>query len=63
MGRCEPSGNRYGTSRTTIHAGMSLLSEKDGVKTEKEITRIRQSGGGRKPLEEQDPMLLSELEY
>ena len=51
-----------GLSRTTIHAGMGLLSEKDGVKTEAEITRIRQSGGGRKLLEEQDPMLLSDLE-
>ena len=51
-----------GLSRTTIHAGMGLLSKKDGVKTEPEITRIRQSGGGRKLLEEQDPMLLSDLE-
>ena len=51
-----------GLSRTTIQAGMGLLSEKDGVKTEKEITRIRQSGGGGKLLEEQDPMLLSDLE-
>ncbi len=51
-----------GLSRTTIQAGMRLLSEKDGVKTETEITRIRQSGGGRKLLEEKDPMLLSDLE-
>lgn len=51
-----------GLSRTTIHVGMGLLSEKDEVKTEAEITRIRQSGGGRKLLEEQDPMLLSDLE-
>ena len=51
-----------GLSRTTIHAGMGLLSEKDEVKTEPEITQIRQSGGGRKLLEEQDPMLLSDLE-
>ena len=35
-----------GLSRTTIQAGMRWLSEKDGVKTETEITRIRQSGGG-----------------
>ncbi len=51
-----------GLSRTTIQAGMRLLSEKDGMKTEEEMTRIRSHGGGRKLLEEQDPMLLSELE-
>lgn len=51
-----------GLSRTTIQAGMGLLSEKDGVKTEEEMTRIRTHGGGRKLLEEQDPMLLSDLE-
>jgi hypothetical protein len=50
-----------GLSRTTIQAGMGLLSEKDRVKTA-EITRIRQSGGGRKLLEEKDPMLLCDLE-
>ncbi len=51
-----------GLSRTTIQAGMVLLSEKEGVKTEEEMTRIRTHGGGRKLLEEQDPMLLSDLE-
>ncbi len=51
-----------GLSRTTIQAGMRLLSEKEGMKTEEEMTRIRSHGGGRKLLEEQDPMLLSELE-
>ena len=51
-----------GLSRTTIQAGMGLLSEKDRVKTEEEMTRIRTHGGGRKLLEEQDPMLLSDLE-
>jgi hypothetical protein len=51
-----------GLSRTTIHAGMRLLSELDEVKTEEEITRIRISGGGRKLLEEQDAMLLGDLE-
>lgn len=51
-----------GLSRTTIHAGMRLLSEQDGVKTEDDITRIRTNGGGRKLLEEQDAMLLSDLE-
>ena len=51
-----------GLSRTTIHAGMRLLSEQDGVKTEDDSTRIRTNGGGRKLLEEQDAMLLSDLE-
>jgi hypothetical protein len=41
---------------------MRLLSEQDGVKTEDDITRIRTNGGGRKLLEEQDAMLLSDLE-
>ena len=41
---------------------MRLLSELDGVKTEENSTRIRANGGGRKLLEEQDPMLLSDLE-
>ena len=51
-----------GLSRTTIHAGMRLLSEQDGVKSEEESTRIRTNGGGRKLVEEQDAMLLSDLE-
>ena len=41
---------------------MRLLSELDGVKTEDDSTRIRTNGGGRKLLEEQDAMLLSDLE-
>lgn len=51
-----------GLSRTTIHAGMRLLSELDEMKTIDESTRIRISGGGRKLLEEQDATLLSDLE-
>jgi len=51
-----------GLSRTTIHAGMNLLSELDGLKTGDRSTRIREVGGGRKLLEEQDAMLLSDLE-
>jgi hypothetical protein len=51
-----------GLSRTTIHAGMRLLEEQDGVKTEDDSSRIRSNGGGRKLLEEQDAMLLSDLE-
>ncbi|OLT61104.1 ISAzo13 family transposase [Moorena bouillonii] len=51
-----------GLSRTTIHAGIRLLGSKKGEKTENDSGRIRSSGGGRKLLEEQDPMLLSDLE-
>ena len=51
-----------GLSRTTIHAGMRLLEKQDEVKTEDNSTRIRTNGGGRKLLEEQDAMLLSDLE-
>jgi Rhodopirellula transposase DDE domain len=51
-----------GLSRTTIHAGIRLLSESDGVETLDDNPRIRINGGGRKLLEEQDPMLLSDLE-
>jgi hypothetical protein len=46
----------------TIHAGISLLSKSDGLKTEDDSLRIREIGGGRKLLEEQDPMLLTDLE-
>jgi biotin operon repressor len=51
-----------GLSRTTIHAGIRLLSESDGSQTEAQTNRIREVGGGRKLLEEQDPMLLGDLE-
>lgn len=51
-----------GLSRTTIHAGIRLLSDSSRSKTSEDRARIRQSGGGRKGLEEQDPMLLSDLE-
>lgn len=54
--------NATGLSRTTIHAGIDLLSELDGMKTEDESTRIRTVGGGRKLLEEKDATLLSDLE-
>ncbi len=51
-----------GMSRTTIHAAIGLLSEPDGSKTPNESLRIREAGGGRKLLEERDPMLLTDLE-
>lgn len=51
-----------GLSRTTIHAGISLLEESLLVKAKQSDRRIRQKGGGRKLLEEQDAMLLCELE-
>ncbi|BAZ70878.1 hypothetical protein NIES4106_56750 (plasmid) [Fischerella sp. NIES-4106] len=51
-----------GLSRTTIHARIRLLSESDGSQTEAQTNRIREVGGGRKLLEEQDPMLLGDLE-
>jgi transposase len=41
---------------------LRLLEEQNEVKTEDDSTRIRTSGGGRKLLEEQDAMLLSDLE-
>ena len=49
-----------GLSRTTIHAGISLLEE--SVKTEENNQRIRVGGGGRKLLEEKDARLLFDLE-
>lgn len=51
-----------GLSRTTIHAGIGLLSESDSSKTTDDSLRIREVGGGRKLLEEKDPMLLTDLE-
>jgi hypothetical protein len=51
-----------GLSRTTIHAGISTLEESLLVKAKQSEQRIRQKGGGRKLLEEQDGMLLFSLE-
>jgi transposase len=53
-----------GLSRTTIHAGISLLEQEESllVKAKQSDQRIRQKGGGRKLLEEQDAMLLFSLE-
>ncbi|MBE9043480.1 ISAzo13 family transposase [Pleurocapsales cyanobacterium LEGE 10410] len=51
-----------GLSRTTIHAGISLLEESLLVKAKQSDQRIRVLGGGRKLLEEQDAMLLFDLE-
>jgi hypothetical protein len=51
-----------GMSRTTIHAGIGLLSQPDESKTQDEILRIREAGGGRLLLEERDPMVLTDLE-
>jgi transposase len=51
-----------GLSRTTIHAGLRLLSKSDEVKAVPDNRRIRTKGGGRKLLEEQDAMLLSDLQ-
>ena len=54
-----------GLSRTTIHAGIKELEqplgkERSGLGTAR--VRIRRPGGGRKPLTEQQPELLAELE-
>ena len=54
-----------GLSRTTIHAGIKELEqplgkERSGLGTAR--FRIRRPGGGRKPLTEQQPELLEELE-
>ena len=54
-----------GLSRTTIHAGIKELEqplgkERSGLGTAR--FRIRRPGGGRKPLTEQRPELLAELE-
>ena len=54
-----------GLSRTTIHAGIKELEqplgkERSGLGTAR--FRIRRPGGGRKPLTEQQPELLAELE-
>ena len=49
-----------GLSRTTIHAGIRLLSASE--KTEDDNSRIRTPGGGRKLLEDTDAILLLDLE-
>lgn len=49
-----------GMSRTTIHQGMRELSELKGSKSQK--VRIRTKGGGRKPIIETNPAILSALE-
>lgn len=51
-----------GLSRTTIHAGISLLEESQSVETAENKPRIRAVGGGRKLLEEKDERLLFDLE-
>jgi transposase len=51
-----------GLSRTTIHAGIRLLRGTNWVQTNDDSTQIRSNGAGRKLLEEQDAMLLSDLE-
>jgi transposase len=52
-----------GLSRTTIHAGIRLLSDASVEETSNDDrNRIRSSGAGRKLLEEKDAMLLSDLE-
>jgi hypothetical protein len=51
-----------GLSRTTINSGIRELSESSVTPSEKDFSRIRREGGGRKLLEENDGMLLSDLE-
>ena len=53
-----------GISRTTIHAGITELEQPQSeASSGSSSTRIRQPGGGRKPLSETDPTLLSDLKY
>ncbi|MBT9317296.1 ISAzo13 family transposase [Leptothoe spongobia TAU-MAC 1115] len=53
-----------GLSRTTIHAGIAELDHPQSSSSSRSNqTKIRQSGGGRKPLCETDPTLLSDLKY
>ena len=54
-----------GLSRTTIHAGIKELEQPLGQRAfwvGHRALRIRRPGGGRKPLTEQQPELLEELE-
>jgi hypothetical protein len=50
-----------GLSRTTINAGKSELT-RPAKRRASEATRVRRSGGGRRPLTETDPDLLAALE-
>ncbi|MGL4620726.1 MAG: ISAzo13 family transposase [Chroococcidiopsis sp.] len=52
-----------GLSRTTIHAGIAELEEEQSLVCEVSPRKSRRSGGGRKPLIESDPTLLSDLKY
>jgi hypothetical protein len=53
-----------GISRTTIHAGIAELEDPHPLSSSlPNQAKIRQSGGGRKPLIETDPTLLSDLRY
>ena len=53
-----------GLSRTTIYAGIAELEQSQPLPlTVSSRASIRQPGGGRKPLIETDPTLLSDLKY
>lgn len=53
-----------GLSRTTIHAGIAELKHpQSSPLSVSSRANIRQPGGGRKPLIESDPTLLSDLKY
>ena len=53
-----------GLSRTTIYAGIAELEQPQPQPlTVSSRTKIRQPGGGRKPLIESDPTLLKDLKY
>ena len=51
-----------GVSRTTVHAGMKVLREKESSNVDEAKTRIRKPGGGRKAKKDKDAKLLSDLE-
>ena len=51
-----------GLSRTTIHLGIKNIAD-PAYHSTKEIGRIRSSGGGRKPITETDPTVLTDLEH
>jgi hypothetical protein len=53
-----------GLSRTTIHAGITELEQRELAPVlQSAPIKIRHSGGGRKPLIETDPSILSDLNY
>jgi hypothetical protein len=53
-----------GLSRTTIHAGIAELEQPQPLPSSlSSRAEIRHAGGGRKPLIETDPTLLSDLKY